>query len=580
MKTYSKLLNRSTMFCASVLMFWSTNVEASLNSVEVPNSNEISEIEGLPSSPPSGLYIVSLSPYEYSAGIHIRCNGQNSGRATVVAAGGVAPYTYQWSGLPGQTGATALGMFAGTYTVTVTDAVGNAVSESVTLVENPPLQAVPVVSPILCNGGVATITMTATGGTAPYSGLNWYNAIPGNYYYTIADAHGCRDRAEVEITEPPLLEATATVTAPIQCNGGSTAVLVEGFGGTGPYNATGLYNASAGTANYTITDANGCYGYATVAIDEPAPLIMDVTFPGIACRGGDTDVTVSCDGGTAPYSGPGVYSQVSAGNYQYTVIDANGCQSTTPVQITQPAALVASISSTPVACNGDLSAIEVVATGGTSPYTGPGTYYEQAGFHSYNVTDANGCSVDIATIVEEPQAIVLDVTLSPFASESGETIIDIQATGGTPSYMGTGLVQAAPGTYVFTVTDANGCVGSETVIVPDVAAVSTGLMNEGGNKNGSLKTDGSANDQSFTHASFNVENEQTEVTYQLMYDSQVRIELYDMTGALVGLFEERGAKEGQNYSVVIESGKLRTGVYTYHLVTNRERRIDKLQIVK
>ena len=65
-----------------------------------------------------------------------------------------------------------------------------------------------------------------------------------------------------------------------------------------------------------------------------------------------------------------------------------------------------------------------------------------------------------------------------------------------------------------------------------------------------------------------------------MYDSQVRIELYDMTGALVGLFEERGAKEGQNYSVVIESGKLRKGVYTYHLVTNRERRIDKLQIVK
>jgi len=50
------------------------------------------------------------------------CNGAADGTATVTPTGGTSAYTYAWSDSFGQTGATATGLLAGTYTVTVTDA--------------------------------------------------------------------------------------------------------------------------------------------------------------------------------------------------------------------------------------------------------------------------------------------------------------------------------------------------------------------------------------------------------------------------------------------------------------------------
>ena len=47
----------------------------------------------------------------------VNCNGEANGTATVTPAGGNGSYTYTWSN--GQTAATATGLTAGTYTVTV-----------------------------------------------------------------------------------------------------------------------------------------------------------------------------------------------------------------------------------------------------------------------------------------------------------------------------------------------------------------------------------------------------------------------------------------------------------------------------
>src|SRR5690606_41792518 len=52
--------------------------------------------------------------------VNVSCNSGSNGSASVTVSGGTAPYTYSWSP-SGGTAATATGLTAGTYTVTVTD---------------------------------------------------------------------------------------------------------------------------------------------------------------------------------------------------------------------------------------------------------------------------------------------------------------------------------------------------------------------------------------------------------------------------------------------------------------------------
>lgn len=560
-------------------MFCSLNASAVANSVEIPVSAEETTLSDLSMVPSTNLQIVSVTPFEYIGGVNIRCWGQNSGRATVVAVGGVTPYTYQWSGLPYQTSATAIGMFAGSYSVTVTDALGNSVSESFTLIQNPPLQTIVTAPPILCNGGVTTIVVSAVGGAMPYSGLNTYDAVPGVYYFTVADANGCRDRASILITEPPVFDATS-FAVPILCNGDSTDVSVQGFGGTTPYTGPGTYSKYAGTSSFTITDGNGCFAYTTIIINEPPPLVANISNSEILCRGGDSEVTVTGLGGMAPYMGVGVFTEL-AGLYQYTIFDNNGCQSTSSVTITQPTAVVATISNTPIACFGDLSSVEVIGSGGVSPYVGSGTYFKPAGLHTFNVMDANGCNVDISTIILEPTEIQLDISWDPISADEGTTDVEVIATGGTPSYIGTGTFNVGEGTHYFTVTDANGCSITQSIVVGVASASSFVIAGVNGQQIVPTKSKAiSDGNNSFIRAAFNTSSEEIEIAYRLNYDSKVRIEILDMTGAIVQVIQEDMAIEGENYTCSIEQGTLTAGVYIYQFVTDSERQTNKFQVIR
>jgi len=65
----------------------------------------------------------------------ILCNGGSTGTATATPAGGTAPYTYSWSSSPIQTAATASGLAAGAYIVTVTDANLCSATGNITIAE-------------------------------------------------------------------------------------------------------------------------------------------------------------------------------------------------------------------------------------------------------------------------------------------------------------------------------------------------------------------------------------------------------------------------------------------------------------
>src|SRR5262249_47218995 len=216
----------------------------------------------------------------------------------------------------------------------VTDANGCKASTTVTITEPTKLVASSSATPILCNGGDSTVTVSASGGAAPYTGTGTFTKKAGTYTFNVTDANGCTASTTVTITEPKV--GTATWRArPILCNGGSSTVTVSASGGTAPYTGTGMFSRTAGTYSFTVTDANGCTARTAVPITEPAVLTASSSATPILCNGGSSTVTVSASGGTAPYTGTGMFSR-TAGTYSFTVTDANGCTATTSVTITEP----------------------------------------------------------------------------------------------------------------------------------------------------------------------------------------------------------------------------------------------------
>ena len=387
------------------------------------------------------------------------CNGSS------VTLSGNGATNYSWTGGISN-GVSFVPVSSGSYTVTGTDGNGCINSASVLINVNPVPSSNSVVSnPIPCNGGTTTVVVTATGGTAPYTGAGSYTVSSGNYSYTVTDANGCTATTAGSVSEPSVLTASST-TGTISCNGGTTTVVVTATGGTAPYTGAGSYTVSSGNYSYTVTDANGCTATTTGSVSEPSVLTASSTSGTISCNGGTTTVVVTATGGTAPYTGAGSYT-VSSGNYSYTVTDANGCTATTAGSVSEPSVLTASSTTGTISCNGGTTTVVVSATGGTAPYTGEGTFTVSSGNYSYTVTDANGCSATTTGTVSEPVVLTASSAAGTIACNGGTTTVVVTAAGGTAPYTGEGTFTVSSGNYSYTVTDANGCTATTTGTVSE-----------------------------------------------------------------------------------------------------------------
>jgi hypothetical protein len=125
--------------------------------------------------------------------INVRCNGECNGSAIAFPNGGTLPYSYMWSP-GGQTGQTATGLCAGTYTVTVTDANGCTRGTITNMTQPNPLSV--TITSLSSTSAYATVT----GGTPGYTymwipvGQNSPTATglpPGNYTCCVTDQNGC-----------------------------------------------------------------------------------------------------------------------------------------------------------------------------------------------------------------------------------------------------------------------------------------------------------------------------------------------------------------------------------------------------
>lgn len=454
------------------------------------------------------------------------CNGSINLNTT----GGVAPYTFAWSG--GLTGGSPTNVCPGTYTVTVTGANGCTATASATVTGPPALTTTASATPNLCNASCnGSATANPVGGLAPYT-YNWSpggqtgqtasNLCAGTYTVTVTAQGGCTATASVTVTQPNAITATATPTH-VSCNGGTNGqIAISASGGTGTlqYSLNGgafqsgstFSGLGAGTYTIIVRDANGCQITITSTITQPTVLNASISSTvSSTCGQANGSVTIAASGGTTPYSfslnsgtpqASGTFSNLVPGNYTVTVTDANGCTVPTPVTIIINALSVPTASITSqnnVSCAGGINGSVLVGiSGGTAPFSydlnpavGPNPPAQasnsftglSAGNYTVVVSDVNGCSASTTFTITQPTQLSFTSVATPVLCNgdcNGQ--ITITASNATPPYQyssnGGATFQASnvlsnlcAGTINVVVRDANGCQVNANVVITQPAVL-------------------------------------------------------------------------------------------------------------
>jgi len=469
----------------------------------------------------------------------VSCNGGSNGTAMVIPSGGTGTYSYSWNTTPVQTTASATGLAAGTYTVTVTDANGCQTTRDFTISEPPALVAsIGSQSDASCNGGTngyATVNVVGGTGTGTYS-YSWSptggtaatasGLAAGTYTVTVKDANLCQTTQSFTISQPPILSATKSHTDAL-CNGSSTGTAtVNPAGGNGGYtyawsptggNAATATGLTQGIYTCTITDAKGCSITESFTINQPSALTATTSQINATCSiGGEASVTPAGGAGGYTYEWTPVgatsatVNNLSAGNYSCKITDANGCFITKNFTIGTTNTLVANTSQVNVLCNGsNTGSASVVPSGAPGPFTyvwspsggnGDTATNLTAGNYSVTITASNGCSIVKNFTINEPSAITITPTSQTNVSCNGGSngSASVNVTGGIGSYTyqwapsgGTAATAngLSAGTYTVTVKDSNLCIQTQsfTITEPDALtpSVSQTDVSCNGGSNGS-----------------------------------------------------------------------------------------------
>ena len=222
----------------------------------------------------------------------------------------------------------------------------------------------------------------------------------------------------------------------------------------------------------------------------------------VRCFGGNTGsikVNNASAGSTYVIDGnsqsSNVFGGLSAGTYDVSTVDANGCTSdVVSVTVTEPPLLTSSSTSGSIACFGGTTVVTVAAAGGTLPYTGVGNFTVTAGTYTYVVTDRYNCSTSTTITVDEPTLLVADAGSNAIVYYGYDPMacatINGSAAGGTAPYTyswSDGQITASATfcpstttTYTLEATDANGCVSYDevTICVVDVICYAGNSGNE------------------------------------------------------------------------------------------------------
>ncbi|HXH19659.1 MAG TPA: SprB repeat-containing protein, partial [Chitinophagales bacterium] len=376
---------------------------------------------------------------------NILCNGGNEGAIDLEVTGGTPPYSYEWNG--GFSFDEDLSfLYAGTYSVIVTDQNGCTVTDSATITDPAPITATayPNVYPngyhVSCHGySNGSATVYVSGGTYPYS-----------YYWYWFDSLG---------NQNPVL-------------------WYDSLGNSYEQRSATAVNLALGYYFIVVYDAQGCPAFTDVTLDlEPPLLTADAyafTYPGgwhVSCNGyNDGFVYATVSGGTPPYVFEWVHAQwentipptvpphtqyfdtaYAGWNYIYVTDTISNCSTFDSIYLTEPPPLVSSHTSNVyangfnVTCFGAADGnIDLSVSGSTPGYNylwnSGQTTQDLTGLtadtYVVTITDTNSCRLLDTILLTSPPGIVINETHANIPCFGGAPTgsIDITPTGGSPPY--------------------------------------------------------------------------------------------------------------------------------------------------
>jgi len=445
------------------------------------------------------------------------CNGDNDGSLNITSTGAQGSDDYYF-GIDDETPSN-FGIFndllAGDYFVQIVDGAGCQASATVTV---PATEAVSLsatlTSPISCNdtndavitvsnamGGDGNLEFYLQGAPETSSTEMTFSGLSAGTYTVIAtDGNGCSANSIATlVNNPTAIQVFVSNSSPASCfNVTDGQIVVSGFGGAVPASISFSVNGESGLSSpllvpggtFTVigTDINGCSGSSEEVVIGPDAIVVNAMATAVACTddsngivswapvGGAGGFTVTVSDSTLTGSS---YEGLNVGLYTVIVLDGNGCTTSEEVEVMNAVPVVATATSTSVTCSGsEDGVVSIDATGGTGAfqYSDNGNTFVAtnefddlgADDYTFYAQDENGCIAEADVEVTSPDPIVIGGFPSE-GEDTGNAVIDISVTGGTPdySYEWTGpgvdgtttadLEGLSSGTYTVEVTDAAGC---------------------------------------------------------------------------------------------------------------------------
>lgn len=314
----------------------------------------------------------------------------------------------------------------GTYTDTLTTVYG---CDSVVITQlYVRVNDTTLIADTICNGNTYTLQDGSTVTAA------------GSYPVTLINRYGC-DSIVITNLHVIAITATATVTN-VTCYGlsnGSIAATATGgvvpytftllAGGTGvDSNTTGSFTTLvAGNYSVDVYDAYGCTATTSATINEPAELIAADTVKDVRCFGeANGQAAIAATGGAPGYTyslsgegnnSTGVFSGLSAGNYTYTVTDANNCTDTGWLVVTEPQAVEVTV--TPLTATINLG--DTLQLAATSNYD-PATTYVWSPANGLSCIDCASPVVTSYNTMEYTVQVTADINGNPCTAAQPVTV--------------------------------------------------------------------------------------------------------------------------------------------------------------
>lgn len=453
----------------------------------------------------------------------LTCAAASTATIEVTITGGTAPFTYivkdkNISGSVIDRTFSYSTSTDGKYTFVITDKNGCSitVTGTVAAITNPKVTA--KITPITCNGlSNGSVVLTGSGGSGGYqfsenattgftTSTTFSNLTLGSHTFYVKDSNGCMGQIIIEIKQPTVVSAEASITTLYTCDANAT-ITATASGGNGNFtyvlsitvnglttaiatNTTGIFNdlTIAGDYTVTVTDA-GCSLSPVVIIAGTIeaivkPSAMVITNTALKCPSNKVDVTIeSVTGGKGPleyaitapvtlvkpYQSSNVFKDLAPDAYTFTVRDANKC--TFSMIYTIAKLSVISIKSSVVRnvqCKGDSNGtIKYTISGlgndtsysyifdngtsvtGTTPHTGISFDLEFTGLsvgeHTLTITNtATTCAVTKKESITAPTAAltIVSTEVTPVTCKDNGSVV-INVSGGW-------------GGYVYTITTPGG----------------------------------------------------------------------------------------------------------------------------